>query len=158
MCTTGPGGYRFAPSLNEDGRRSGCRPSLSARRSGGSADNRSVTNFGADNESFTPRRLEDVEQARTFAERSLVDWEARYRHCGGTGWRRCRVLNISMHGAGLLLFGRGQTYGIALTGEVRHSTVTDDGRCRIGIEFVDVPLSERHALRDIVSRRCGSTE
>jgi PilZ domain len=150
-----------------------CAGSHRLRRSSTrSADNTSVTNSGADYESFGPRRLEDLEQARTLAQRSLVDWDARYRHCGGTGWHRCRVLNISIHGAGLLLDEDtaepltaiilelrtlGQTYGIALTGEVRHSSVTD-GRRRIGIEFVDVPLSDRHALREIVARRCELKE
>jgi len=106
--------------------------------------------------------------ARASTVRSPVQWEARYRDRYDVVWRRCRLLDISMHGAGLLLVDDvvtplrsvvlelrtlGRVYGIALNGEVRHSSVAD-GKRRIGVEFVDIGDAEARALREILVRRC----
>lgn len=95
-----------------------------------------------------------------------VSWEARYRTPGAETWLRCRVTDLSMHGAGLLLIDDtneslsslaielsqpGSTYGLVLSGEVRHDSVAD-GRRRVGVEFVDVGPIKQWALRDWIER------
>ena len=119
----------------------------------------------------TDRRPPDV-QARALSERTPIDWEARYRDRTGEQWLRCRLMDISVDGAGVLLLEDtagplkavtlelrtpGGTDVIELSGEVRHSSVTD-GRRRIGIQFVDVGPYEESALRDVVARRLGLAE
>jgi len=45
----------------------------------------------------------------------------------------------------------GSTYGLVLTGEVRHDSLVD-GRRRVGIEFVEVGPINEWALREWVER------
>jgi len=119
-----------------------------------------------------PGRPNDDIQARALSERTLVDWEARYRERFGGDWLRCRLMDISAYGAGLLLIddtagplsavvlelrAPGGPNAVRLPGEVRHSSVID-GRRRIGIQFVDVGPSEERAVRQIVARRLGFEE
>jgi hypothetical protein len=113
-----------------------------------------------------------AEQSEVPAGRSVVVWDARYRARYGIQWGRCQVLDISMRGAGLLLVENIEealtdvvleirtmdgSYGIALTGEVRHSS-TADGQHRIGIEFVDLSPFEQLGLRAVLARRCALKE
>ena len=83
-------------------------------------------------------------------------------------WSGCRVLDVSIGGAALELFGPVVTVGdsvvvdvqlvrnsvarVTLTGEVRHES-TVDGNQRIGIEFVDVSDLEHALLRRLLARQ-----
>jgi c-di-GMP-binding flagellar brake protein YcgR len=85
-------------------------------------------------------------------------------------WSRCRVLDVSIGGAGLELVGPGASAGagdrivvdlqlvrtntarVTLTGEVRHVTPIDDG-VRVGLHFVDVGELEEALLARLVARQ-----
>jgi len=131
-----------------------------------------VTSVGPQDPPSGARADHDV-RARALSLRALVDWEARYRDRLGTLWLRCRVLDISTQGAGMLLVeettdpldaivlelktpGRTNTH-LLLSGQVRHSSVTD-GRRRIGVEFVDLAPSDERALREVLARRLALDE
>jgi c-di-GMP-binding flagellar brake protein YcgR len=92
--------------------------------------------------------------------------DALYRVQGPPLWLRCRVVDISTHGAGLLLVDEvtdpmhkvvielrqpGRTDRIVLNAEVRHSSLTDGAR-RIGIEFLDVGRLDELALCELIAR------
>jgi hypothetical protein len=95
-----------------------------------------------------------------------VCWEARYRTPDADSWLRCRVTDLSLRGAGLVLIDDtneslssvvielsepGSTYVLVLSGEVRHDSLAD-GQRRVGIEFVDVGPIKQWALRDWIER------
>ena len=103
---------------------------------------------------------------RPFGDRMRVSWEALYRTPGADSWLRCRVIDLSTLGAGLLLIDDANeslssvvvelsepssTYGLVLSGEVRHNSLVD-GQRRIGIEFVDIGPIKEWALRDWIER------
>ena len=103
--------------------------------------------------------------ARSFAERQPIDLDAQYRVQGPPLWLRCRVVDISTHGAGLLLVDEvtdplravvielrppGRTDRIVLNAEVRHSSLTG-GRRRIGVEFHDVGTFDELALCALIA-------
>lgn len=83
-------------------------------------------------------------------------------------WSRCRVLDVSIGGAALELFGPAVAVGdsvvvdvqlvrnsvarVTLTGKVRHES-TVDGNQRVGIEFVDVSDLEHALLRRLLARQ-----
>jgi c-di-GMP-binding flagellar brake protein YcgR len=83
-------------------------------------------------------------------------------------WSRCRVLDVSIGGAALELFGPAVALGdsvvvdlqlvrssvarVTLTGEVRHESTVDDNQ-RIGLEFVDVSDLEHALLRRLLARQ-----
>ena len=109
------------------------------------------------------------EQQRWRTDRIQVHWDARYRFPGGLSWYRCHVVDISLDGAGLVLVDEtalplhsvvvelqppSHPDGIALKGDVRHSSLTAAGRRRIGIQFVDSgPFDERSLAELIAFRR-----
>jgi c-di-GMP-binding flagellar brake protein YcgR len=108
------------------------------------------------------------EQQRWRTDRIQVDWDARYRFPGGLSWYRCHVVDISLDGAGLVLVDDtalplhslvvdlqlpNNPDRIALRGAVRHSSVTTEGRRRIGIQFVDIGPFEEHSLAELIAYR-----
>jgi hypothetical protein len=122
-------------------------------------------NSGADDApstSWFPRARE----TRPFNDRLRVSWGARYRTPETDSWLRCHVIDLSVHGAGFVLIDDtnetlssvvvelsepGSSYGLVLSGEVRHDS-TVDGRRRVGVEFVDVGPINEWALREWVER------
>jgi PilZ domain len=114
----------------------------------------------------------DVVPARLFAERQPIELDALYRVQGPPLWLRCRVVDISTHGAGLLLVDEvtdpmrrvvielrppGRTDRIVLNAEVRHSSLTD-GERRIGVEFLDVGRLDELALCELIARHADLGE
>jgi hypothetical protein len=108
----------------------------------------------------------DVVRARSVAERQPIDLAAQYRVQGPPLWLRCRVVDISTHGAGLLLVDEvtdpmrtvvielrppGRTDRIVLNAVVRHRSLAD-GRHRIGVEFLDVGTLDELALCELIAR------
>jgi hypothetical protein len=108
----------------------------------------------------------NASETRPLNDRTRVCWGARYRTPDTDSWLRCHVIDLSVHGAGLVLVDDtneslssvvvelsepGCTYGLVLSGEVRHDSLVD-GRRRIGIEFVDVGPINEWALREWVER------
>jgi hypothetical protein len=127
-----------------------------------------------------------VEQRRRRVPRQEADWPGRYRfECergaghgavdgdgeAGDGdgedpakWGRCRVIDISVIGAGIEIFGAapsavvgrklivevetpaGASVSIRMVGEVRNSSPGSQGGARVGIEFVDLSRTERSIL------------
>jgi hypothetical protein len=79
----------------------------------------------------------------------------RYKFDGQTSWGWCRVVDISLIGAGLELRGEvpknctgrrvvvNVESGMRLVGECRHASRDNSGRTRIGIEFSVVGASEQ---------------
>jgi c-di-GMP-binding flagellar brake protein YcgR len=111
-------------------------------------------------------------RARSFADRQPIDLDAQYRVQGPPLWLRCRVVDISMHGAGLLLVDEvtdpmrtvvielrppGSTDRIVLNAEIRHSSVTD-GQRRIGVEFLDMGTFDELALCELIARHAEVPE
>ena len=108
----------------------------------------------------------NARESRPYNDRICVTWRARYRTPDTDSWLRCEVIDLSAHGAGLVLIDEsnespssvvvelsepGSTYGLVLIGEVRHDSLVD-GRRRVGIEFVDVGPINEWALREWVER------
>lgn len=111
---------------------------------------------------------------RRRARRESAGWLARYVRVEASGtesggdWSRCRVLDVSNGGAGLVLLGppaqlgrrvvvdlglvRSNMARVTLTGEVRHVAPVVDG-VRIGLRFVDVSELERALLLRLVARQ-----
>ena len=124
-----------------------------------------MTNHPADDPStafWIPRGRE----GRPYNNRLRVTWAARYRTSDSGSWLRCQVIDLSVHGAGLIVIDDtneplssvvlelsepGCTYGLVLNGEVRHDSLVD-GRRRVGIEFVDIGPIKEWALREWVER------
>ena len=125
-----------------------------------------MTNSAGANDASNRTPPGSVSPARPFTERLPVEWNARYRARGTPLWLRCRVVDISIHGAGLVLVDDstdplhtividlqppGRADGIVLRAEVRHSS-TAEGQRRIGIEFWRSGPLDEQALRDEVAR------
>ena len=128
-----------------------------------SADTRRVSAAARD----TTGTGADVVRARSFAERRPVELEARYRVEGPPLWLRCRVVDISTRGAGLLLVDemtdplqtvvielRSPGHGdrIVLEARVRHTSLVD-GRRRIGVEFLEMGPLKEGALCELMARQ-----
>ena len=111
-------------------------------------------------------------RARSFAERHPIDLDAQYRVQGPPLWLRCRIVDISTHGAGLVLVDEvtdpmhtvvielrppGSSDRIVLNAEVRHSSLTN-GRRRIGVEFLDTGTFEDLALSELIARHAERPE
>ena len=108
----------------------------------------------------------DLVAARSFAERHSIELDALYRVQGPPLWLRCRVVDISTRGAGLLLVDEltdpmrrvvvelrppGRSDRIVLNAVVRHSSLID-GDHRIGIEFLNVGRLDELALCALIAR------
>jgi hypothetical protein len=107
---------------------------------------------------------------RRRRQRELAGWLGRYAlvERDRPGWSRCRVVDVSTGGAGLVLHGPQVTVGdrlvvdlqlvrsnmepVTLTGEVRHAGDADDG-LRVGIRFVDVGELEGVLLQRLLARQ-----
>jgi c-di-GMP-binding flagellar brake protein YcgR len=107
-----------------------------------------------------------VDERRRRVPRQEAGWPGRYRFEGEpeTEWGRCRVIDISIIGAGTEVFGAvppipfgrrrliqvetpaGAAIKLQLLGEVRNFTRGPEGGTRIGIEFTDVSETERSIL------------
>ena len=120
--------------------------------------------YGAEDASNDTSWIPSTREARPFNDRLRVSWQARYRTPDADSWLPCQVIDLSVHGAGLVLFDDTNeslrsvvvelsepdcTYGLVLSAEVRHDSVVN-GRRRIGIEFVDVGPINEWALREWV--------
>lgn len=114
-------------------------------------------------------RASDVVRARSLAERRSVELEALYRVEGSSLWLRCRVVDISTRGAGLLLIDEvtvpmravvielrppGHADRILLESRVRHSSMID-GHHRIGVEFLDMGCLRELALCELIVRNAA---
>ncbi|HEY5025376.1 MAG TPA: PilZ domain-containing protein [Acidimicrobiales bacterium] len=72
-------------------------------------------------------------------------------------WRDCRVVDISSIGAGFELRdaplqapeGQHIFAAVHLRGEIRNSRRTDEGRLRVGTQFVDIADEARASLRSL---------
>jgi hypothetical protein len=107
-----------------------------------------------------------VEQRRRRLPRENIGWPGRYRFDGDPDdrWGDCQVIDVSLLGAGVLLFGTlpsrlvgrtltvevvtpaGASITIRIAGETRNVTPGPDGGTRIGIEFTDISETERSIL------------
>jgi hypothetical protein len=125
-----------------------------------------VTNTSGADDASSPSRSPEAPETRPFNDRTRVSCGARYRTPDTDSWLRCQVIDLSARGAGLILIDDtneslssvvvelsepGSTYGLVLSGEVRHDSLVD-GRRRIGIEFVSVGPINEWALREWAER------
>jgi hypothetical protein len=94
--------------------------------------------------------------------RQPAGWAASYQLAGepGSGWRDCRVVDISMFGLGIMfdhpnpaelsgrlisvnLPGDGSCVNVHLEGEIKNASVTMSRDIRVGIEFVRLSETEQ---------------
>lgn len=98
--------------------------------------------------------------------RQAAGWPGRYKFESASDqpWGRCRVLDISVIGAGVEIFGEapteivgtrlvvevqtpaGASVSIRLVGETRNAGRGPEGGIRVGLEFVDLSATERSIL------------
>ena len=110
--------------------------------------------------------------ARRAAERDQAHWLGRYsvERCPELGSGQCRVVGVSLAGAGVELFGPAidntcgerlllelqvvdpEPAGICLRGLIRSVDTTDQGGVRVGLEFVDLRDLERVVLASLLER------
>jgi hypothetical protein len=108
---------------------------------------------------------------RRASDRGQADWLGRYtvERWPELGSGHCRVLDVSLAGAGLELFGPAidntagehlllelqvvdpEPAGICLRGLIRNVDTTDQG-VRVGVEFVDLRDLERVVLASLLER------
>ena len=99
-----------------------------------------------------------IVENRRRLHRQPAGWAASYQLAGevASGWRDCRVVDISMHGAGITfdrnpaelsgrlvsvnLPGDGSSVNVRLEGKITNTAITMSRDIRVGIEFF--PLSE----------------
>lgn len=111
-----------------------------------------------------------MEQRRRRLPRENTGWPGRFRFDGDPEdrWGDCQVIDISLLGAGVLLYGTvpgrlvsrtlnievetpaGASITIRICGEIRHVSPGKDGGTRIGMEFTDLSDTERSIL-DVMS-------
>ena len=108
-------------------------------------------------------------ELRRVLPRQPTDWLGTYMLDGdgdGTGekpWRRCRVVDVSTRGAGLVLFDalpeeardHRIIVSVQLRGDVRSALSVAEGRVRAGIEFTDLTgtsVDYLQSLRDLGAR------
>lgn len=102
---------------------------------------------------------QDLEvQLRRLVPRQFTDWPGRYILEGAPSdsWRDCRVTDVSLAGAGLVLSGtsveeakdRGLILAVELQAVVRH---VSEGRAglRAGIQFANLSAAEKEYLREL---------
>jgi hypothetical protein len=97
-------------------------------------------------------------QLRRLVPRQFTDWPGRYLLEGAppTDWRDCRVTDVSMAGAGLLLSGatveeaedRGLLLAVELQAVVRHVGEAMDG-LRAGVQFAHLSDAEKQYLLEL---------
>ncbi len=116
---------------------------------------------------------------RRRAERRPVEWIGKYRIEGPSQgrWEPCRILDVSMTGAALEVFGTvpdmkdlitidlqptdAEQSGVQLIcelrvpAEIRHTTEpkADEPGTRLGVEFVQMGTLAREVLRDLLERQ-----
>jgi hypothetical protein len=99
------------------------------------------------------------------------DWAARFRFDITNEWRPCRLIDVSLDGAAIELYGlsphdsldrrihvevasiSGEGEAIHILGDVRHKACTQDGRVVVGIRFLLPNREQRNLLRLLVSLR-----
>ena len=91
--------------------------------------------------------------------RLFVNWSATYLIEGNPEgqWHDCRVIDISSVGAGLELLdarpeateGQRIVVAVQLSGEIRHSQLTDEGHLRVGTQFLGLTDEERVYLTSL---------
>ena len=119
------------------------------------------------NEMDDPRPAPTAGVQAWRTQRVAVHWDARYRLSGTARWFRCRVVDVSMSGVGLMLCGRtedpftsvvvelrppNRARGVVVHGEVRYTSADRDGGRRVGVEFVNVGAYEERSLRELICR------
>ena len=113
-----------------------------------------------------------MEQRRRVP-RQEAGWEGKYLIDGvpEAGWDGCRVLDLSVAGVGLELFGRiprdllgrlldveassGTSVGLRLRGAVRNVGPGPEGGVRVGLEFTDLSETERLILNALHVMQVG---
>lgn len=109
---------------------------------------------------------------RRAVERQATDWSARYTvdEHPELAWGQCRVIDVSLGGAGLELLGPAtdemvgrhvvlelevaeQVARLHLRGTVRNANPTPGGGIRVGVEFDDLGDIERAILGSLLRRR-----
>lgn len=97
-------------------------------------------------------------QLQRLVPRQFTDWPGRYLLEGAPSdaWRDCRVTDVSIAGAGLVLSGstveevdtRGLVLSVELQAVVRH---VKEGRAglRAGVQFVNLSEAEKEYLREL---------
>src|ERR1700730_1296677 len=121
-----------------------------------------------------------MNQGRTMDRRRRVPrvpvgWSGKYRIEGKpeSEWGDCTVIDISVAGVGLELFGAvpeditghrlalevdatlGETVSLRLTGEVKYTREGPEDGVRAGMTFVDLSETERRILRVLELMRVG---
>jgi len=106
-------------------------------------------------------------ERRRRVPRVPAGWPGRCRIDGDlrSDWRDCTLIDISVAGVGLEVFGAvpenligyrlaaevhapiGASVSISLSGEVRNTSEGSEGGTRVGMEYVDLSDTERKILR-----------
>jgi hypothetical protein len=103
------------------------------------------------------------------AERVPLGWDARYRLDSHGPWLTCRVIDLSLDGAGLELpenvsaptsrlilldleCCEERPGDVALRADVRSLSFAANGQHRVGVMFVNVNSVERQFLADVIKR------
>jgi hypothetical protein len=115
-----------------------------------------------------------AKERRRKRRHGVSGWTGRYRLEGATGWRDCRLVDISETGAGFEAFMLA-TDAVRLTiaelelvdpspdaeatirvrGKVSHLTRSQEGHVRVGIEFVGLTALEARLLGILFSREAS---
>jgi len=113
----------------------------------------------------TARTASDAVPGRSFAVQQPIGLDAQYQVEGLPLWLRCHIVDISTHGASLLLVDEvadplrtvvidvrapGRADRILLRGEVHHSSFAD-GRHRISVAFFDTGIFDELALCELIA-------
>lgn len=110
-------------------------------------------------------------ERRRRVPRHTAGWKGKYRveGAGSDVWHSCRVLDISVIGMGIEMFGpvphptrllgqhmvveapAGSSFGIRQRGEIKNVGPGPNGGVRAGLEFVDLTEAQRSILDAIVA-------
>jgi hypothetical protein len=108
---------------------------------------------------------------RRSATRHLADWPARCSFDGQAGWHRCRIIDISTHGAALEVGGDASDDGLRGTMQLEITSVAGDeaavtmratvrrhvragnGQLVLGIAFQPLTQSARNLLQLMIGLR-----